>query len=64
MILSKNFCDNLEENQSDRGKGVLYRVPDPGGGGGGSFLRGGPHVKQNPRKGVLNFLEDPHPRIL
>ena len=42
---------------------VLYRVPDPKG---GSFLRGGggPHVKQNPRKGVLNFLEDPYPRIL
>ena len=42
---------------------VLYRVPDPKMGG-GFFLRGGPHVKQNPRKGVLNFLEDPHPRIL
>ena len=40
---------------------VLYRVPDPKG---GSFLRGGPHVKQNPRKGVLIFLEDPYPRIL
>ena len=43
---------------------VLYRVPDPK--GGGSFLRGGgvgPHIKQNPRKGVLIFLEDPHPRI-
>ena len=35
---------------------VLYRVPDPKG--------GGPHVKQNPRKGVLNFLEEHHPRIL
>ena len=42
---------------------VLYRVPDPKGGG---VLPkgGGPHVKQNPRKGVLNFLEDPNPRIL
>ena len=23
-----------------------------------------PHEKQNPKKGVLNFLEDLHPRIL
>ena len=45
---------------------VLYRVPDPKGGGGvlPKGGGGGPHVKQNPRKGVLNFLEDPHPRIL
>ena len=40
---------------------VLYRVPDPRG---GPSKGGDPHVKQNPRKGVLNFLEDPHPRIL
>ena len=38
-------------------------------GGGGPFLRWGggggvPHVKQIPRKGVLNFLKDPYPRIL
>ena len=42
---------------------VLYRVPDPE--GGGSFLReGGPHVKQNPRKGVLNFLEESNSKVL
>ena len=40
---------------------VLHRVPDPKG---GSFLSGGHHVKQNPRKGVLIFLEDLHSRIL
>ena len=40
---------------------VLYRVADPKG---WVLPKGGPHVKQNPRKGVLNFLEDPHPRIL
>ena len=34
--------------------------------GGGVLPKGGggPHVKQNPRKGVLKYLEDPHPRIL
>ena len=44
---------------------VLYLVPDPvrgvlpkGGGGVGC-----PRVKQNHRKGVLDFLEDPLPRI-
>ena len=34
---------------------VLYGVPDPN----GRFFPkgdGGPHVKQNPRKGVHNFL--------
>ena len=25
----------------------------------GYFLKGGPHVKQNPRKGFLDFWEDP-----
>ena len=40
---------------------VLYRVPDPKGGPSQGV---GPHVKQNPRKGVFSFLEDPHPRIL
>ena len=43
---------------------VLYRVPDPKEGGGLPKGGGGPHVKQNPRKEVLNFLEDPYPRIL
>ena len=57
------ICPKPSEKDQSLSLVVLYRVPDPKGGvlpkGGG-----GPHVKQNPMKGVLNFLEDPHPRIL
>ena len=61
MPPKKREAPGGEETQQ-KASVVLYRVLDPK--GGGVLPKGGPYVKQIPRKGVLNFLEDPHPRIL
>ena len=62
IVFLKISSDSFEEKEFAlvlfTDDGSLYRFSEPKGGG------DGPHIKQNPRRGVLSFLDDSHPRIL